>query len=705
MKYKTLNNKIIKFFFNIKIYAVYIFFVLCIIILFSSIQNYSIQAAYKNYSIDNLDIKIDINKDSSVNISETLTYTFNDEMNGMFREITLTDDKALKICQSDPNAQCGGFDLINIDSVFVNEKEIPDDRYKIINIDKNNESRLRVEYKFDNAPVKIYNKTYTFQVNYTVLGSIAFFNENQLNQLYDNTDQYALFYWDAIFPDRDKNIENAQITINYPGIVNLNNQFSKIKSQSDYEILQQSNNNQSKIIYKVETIKPREDFTIIQKINPNDIDQVAILELELWPEGQNLEFDKFKFQNLKSNETIYGFPTGQKNLQFSYNFMYEPKEFNINLEPNQTYQLKVDLEYSQIGKIIVIIIIIINLIFLFFTILFPVFIFIIWRKKGKDLGIKNTIVPEYKPPDNIRPYLLGSLKDEKVDTVDITSTIIDLAFRGYIKIIEKEKSTIFSKKYDFELQKLKSFDDLNPTEQKIINAIFEKSSKNKNDQEVIQLNDLKNNFYKHISGISNTIYNEMVKNGYFLKNPDNTRKKWLIGGFVFLMIFSIIGFFSLTISIFTILTFGIVGGICLIIASFFMPAKTIKGGQTFMKVKGFKMYMQTAEKYRVQNLTPEIFEKFLAYAIVFGIEKSWAQKFKDIYKNPPDWYESSRGSSFNTLLLANSLSTFNSTASSTITSKPSSSSGSSFGSGWSGGGGFSGGFSGGGGGGGGGGAW
>jgi len=125
----------------------------------------------------------------------------------------------------------------------------------------------------------------------------------------------------------------------------------------------------------------------------------------------------------------------------------------------------------------------------------------------------------------------------------------------------------------------------------------------------------------------------------------------------------------------------------------------------FDEILGFKMYMDTAERYRVQNLTPETFEKFLSYAIVFGIEKQWAEKFKDIYKGQPDWYEGDLGT-WNSIRLANSLAHFRSTTTSSMVSRPSSSSSSGWsGGGWSGGGGFSGGFSGGGGGGGGGGAW
>jgi uncharacterized membrane protein YgcG len=220
----------------------------------------------------------------------------------------------------------------------------------------------------------------------------------------------------------------------------------------------------------------------------------------------------------------------------------------------------------------------------------------------------------------------------------------------------------------------------------------------------ITTNDLKNKFYTRLPGIKKKIYEELVTVKYFDEKPDSVRTKFI--GIGFLMIIIGVGlivassilpiFLGLAMSLGTL-------GIVLLIISKHMPSKTELGSKIFHKVLGFKMYMETAEKYRVQNLTPETFEKFLPYAIVFGIEKQWAEKFKDIYKGTPDWYEGDI-STFNTIYLVNSLSTFNTTTASAMTVSPSSS-GTASGGGWSGGGGLSGGFSGGGGGGGGGGAW
>ncbi len=57
------------------------------------------------------------------------------------------------------------------------------------------------------------------------------------------------------------------------------------------------------------------------------------------------------------------------------------------------------------------------------------------------------------------------------------------------------------------------------------------------------------------------------------------------------------------------------------------------------------MYLETAERYRLENLTPETFEKFLPYAIIFGVEKNWGKAFAGMEMAPPNWYVGSAVSS------------------------------------------------------------
>jgi len=142
-----------------------------------------------------------------------------------------------------------------------------------------------------------------------------------------------------------------------------------------------------------------------------------------------------------------------------------------------------------------------------------------------------------------------------------------------------------------------------------------------------------------------------------------------------------------------------------------MRAPTMQGRKLMDELDGFKMYLETAEKERLNirgepDLTVERFEGILPYAIALGVEKPWSEHFeKELARNAinpedqnynPSWH-SGRGWRADRIA-TNVASTASAMSSSMIASQPVSSSSSS--SGFSSGGGFSGGGGGGGGGGG-----
>ena len=148
-----------------------------------------------------------------------------------------------------------------------------------------------------------------------------------------------------------------------------------------------------------------------------------------------------------------------------------------------------------------------------------------------------------------------------------------------------------------------------------------------------------------------------------------------------------------------------------------MRAPTVAGRKLMDQIDGFKMYLDTAEKNRLNYvekgeppMTVDRFEAILPFAIALGVEKPWSQRFEaDLARNAvagasgaysPAWYSGAdwRSSSSGISNTVSSISTGMSAA--MIAAQPSSSSGSGFS-----GGGGGGGSSGGGGGGGGGGGW
>ena len=132
---------------------------------------------------------------------------------------------------------------------------------------------------------------------------------------------------------------------------------------------------------------------------------------------------------------------------------------------------------------------------------------------------------------------------------------------------------------------------------------------------------------------------------------------------------------------------------------------TVDGRKVMDQIEGFRMYLATAEAdtlnaaYPPQR-TPELFEKFLPYALALGVENAWAGKFADVLGKAdqggyePQWYRGTAWATFGATAFATSFGSSFSGAMASAGTAPGSSSGSG-----------GGGSSGGGGGGGGGGGW
>ena len=157
-----------------------------------------------------------------------------------------------------------------------------------------------------------------------------------------------------------------------------------------------------------------------------------------------------------------------------------------------------------------------------------------------------------------------------------------------------------------------------------------------------------------------------------------------------------------------------IGAIILAVVSivFFrlLRAPTIHGRKLLDQIEGFRMYMTTAEEDRLQVLhppekTPELFERYLPYALALDCENEWNAKFAAVLAAAaaagaaaaPAWYSGHSWDSGHTSSFTDSLGSSLTASTSSASVAPGTTSGS-FSSGSSGGGGFSGGGGGGGGG-------
>jgi uncharacterized membrane protein len=138
---------------------------------------------------------------------------------------------------------------------------------------------------------------------------------------------------------------------------------------------------------------------------------------------------------------------------------------------------------------------------------------------------------------------------------------------------------------------------------------------------------------------------------------------------------------------------GILSAIIIVLFGWFMPARTIRGTRELEKVLGFQEFLLRVEGDRIERLvkTPEMFERFLPYAMALGVAENWARAFEGIYTQPPQWYSGPGGvHTFRPTSFTSNLGVMSTQAAAAMASAPRSSGGSGF-SGGSSGGGFGGG--------------
>ena len=316
------------------------------------------------------------------------------------------------------------------------------------------------------------------------------------------------------------------------------------------------------------------------------------------------------------------------------------------------------------------------------------------KKKGKNKKI--TIMPHYEAPKDMNPILAGTLYKKTLQNKFISAEIINLAIAGYITIKQIKKNQYELIKSDKDTSKLTEDQVL------LLNGLFKKG-------DTVNTKKIDTNFYTTVINIRAKISSRLFK-----EDLHSEQRKKFRGTFITIGTLSMVLSFALITIAVEYAAIGwflgvLISGLIALISASGIDLKSINGNEKYYELLGLKMYINTAEKHRIEfHDNPEkfrgVFESLLPYAMIFGLEKKWADEFKDIYKESPDWYQGNM-SNFNTYMLTQSMN--NITRNIQTKSNPPGSSSSGFRSshGASGGSGFSGGSSGGGFGGSGGGSW
>jgi uncharacterized membrane protein len=363
----------------------------------------------------------------------------------------------------------------------------------------------------------------------------------------------------------------------------------------------------------------------------------------------------------------------------------------------------------------------------------------VWLKVGRDPET-GTIVPQFYPPNDLSPASMRYIYRMGFDNKAYSAALLNMAVKGYLTIEDHDKT--------YKLSRADGADDslLSRGEAKIAGSLLggkrsttlERVNNKSIRKSINALKTLLKNEYQSVQFQTNSRYLipgialsliVLVIAGFSYADETAVTLMmmsfWLTGWsfgvfmlvrqrqilmaviFVFFEIFALATFFAVG-------SWGFLLLLVILIALnavfyYLLQAPTSTGRKLMDKIEGFRMYMATAEEDRLNTLnpprqTPELFEKYLPYALALGVDQAWSERFAATLagasiRDPdgayrPTWYRGSNWSSFDPSSFSSDLGSSLSSAVARSSVAPGSSSG-----------GGGGGSSGGGGGGGGGGGW
>ncbi len=322
--------------------------------------------------------------------------------------------------------------------------------------------------------------------------------------------------------------------------------------------------------------------------------------------------------------------------------------------------------------------------------------FLYWLFTEKLKTGRGTIIPQYAPPGNMPPALAEVIIKEKLTPIGFAATIVNLAVRGQVRIEEDGAQNILSRyrpqlnailmvtivvmglsvvmvprHFDalfafpviffgltaivlvasafgsgYSIVKLKSYEDdpvLSHYEKMYLKALFGNSDRFRTKE--VRFNRAKQRtLYYSLLAVKDAVYRATEKGGLYEKKVSEEKKRRK-----YISVLAILYFFGLQFALTAFGQQGMIGltavatALALVVFIKYEARLSPEGRITREEWLGFKMYLETTEKYRMQNLTPDLFEKYLPYAMIFGVEKKWARTFEAMHLPSPSWYGGAAG--------------------------------------------------------------
>jgi uncharacterized membrane protein YgcG len=310
------------------------------------------------------------------------------------------------------------------------------------------------------------------------------------------------------------------------------------------------------------------------------------------------------------------------------------------------------------------------------------FYFVAWKRAGRDPRA-GTVVPIFSPPDDLTPAGMRYVTKMGADNRAFAAALVDMGVRGHIRLVEEDGGWLSGKKT--RLERLASSAPLPEDEQAALaqlgepgeSILMEQKNHDKFSSAKSSLSEVLKNKYEGKSfnrnygwaaaglllfiaalwisaaAVAAATYSASIwQIGVVLGSLAAAALLWLAfhDSAVGKCLLTLVGFGALAVA-FTV-GMPIIGvalssgwwlplalplfAVPLVLSAFWwISAPTCEGRATLDHIAGFKQYLSITDGERLDRMTPprdtpELFEKYLPYAIALGVENRWADRFAGV---------------------------------------------------------------------------
>lgn len=254
------------------------------------------------------------------------------------------------------------------------------------------------------------------------------------------------------------------------------------------------------------------------------------------------------------------------------------------------------------------------------------------------------------PPDpSIPPAIAGVLVEGKVSPRSLAATLLHLAERGYLQVTHRADGFTFGKKRPVDLPgQTEGSSSLTPFERVLMDKLL-KADSIRTTLADVQLRIGGHVFSRKIAEVYLEMYQAAVDLKWFVRNPEASYKQFRVISFGVIGV-ALLGFL-LGVLYGPEPHFYLLGWVGLFFVGIVMqrivpllPRRTPTGQaayQQWIEFKNFLKRRQAIDPVALKDVNAQgLYERYLPYAIVFGVEVEWTERFIDQPFTVPDWYSS-----------------------------------------------------------------